>query len=67
MAENDALRRTELKMQLQFFQEQEHRLHEVLNTSNVPEIREQANADLKRTVEQIGSVVTELNELDEAR
>jgi hypothetical protein len=33
----------------------------------VPEIREQANADLKRTVEQIGSVVTELNELDEAR
>jgi hypothetical protein len=66
MAKNDALRRVELQKLLQFLQEKERRIEAVLETSNVLEIRDEANIELEQTLQQIGSVVTELKELGEA-
>jgi hypothetical protein len=66
MAKNDALRRVELQKLLQFLQEKERRIEAVLETSNVPEIRDEAKIELEQTLQQIGSVVTELKELGEA-
>lgn len=61
MAGIDRLQRLELEKRLQFLREKKQRVESVLQESDGPEIRHEAEIELEQTVKQMNDVAKKLN------